>query len=426
MFIDKAKVTLVAGRGGDGMISFRREKYVPRGGPNGGNGGRGGSIYFVATSNSSTLSDFRYKKVISAPNGENGGIKNMFGKKGSDLFVNVPLGSLVFKEPEHIVIADFTHNGQTKLMAKGGRGGRGNAAFRTSVRKAPRIAENGVPGEKIELSIELKLLADVGLVGFPNAGKSTLLNVISNARPEIGDYPFTTLAPELGLVTTKDGRSFVVADLPGLIEGASKGKGLGFEFLQHIERCRIIAIMLDFEAKQDPYEAYQLLLNELNTYNKALGELPRIIIASKFETDEAKEKLAKLKTQVTDEIYPISSLLQEGLEELKYALMNKLEKLPIKEFAKDDGSTENYKIYELTDEKEEEPFTVVKLNDHEYELKGDAISRAYHKYNLSTDEALLHLLKYLRDIGVDEYLDKLNLEDGDLVHLEDFTFEYIK
>ena len=426
MFIDKAKVTLRAGKGGDGKISFRREKYVPRGGPDGGNGGRGGSIYFVATTNMSTLRDFRYKKIISAPNGENGGTNDMYGKKGEAIYINSPVGSVVYLEPEHIMIADFTSDKQTLLMAKGGRGGRGNAAFRTSQRKAPRIAENGIKGEEKTLSIELKLLADVGLVGLPNVGKSTFLNVVSNAKPEIADYPFTTLMPELGLVTAKDGRQFVIADLPGLIEGASLGKGLGIEFLQHIERCRVLAVFLDFENDEKPFETYKLLLNELEAYNPKLLKLPRIIIAAKFEDEEASKKLKELSKLVEENIYPLSSLLHLGIDEILTELANILDATPVVSLISEESDeTASYKVYKEEGEVEP-PFIVTKISDHEYRITGKKVLERYYRYNLSSDEALLHLLAYLREIGVDDYLDNLGLEDGDLVYLEDFTFEYYR
>ena len=427
MFIDKANVELQAGDGGNGMISFRREKYVPFGGPNGGNGGRGGSIYFRATTNVSTLSNFRFNKVLKAENGVNGGSKNSFGRKGEDLIVEVPVGTLVYLTDTNKLLADLDEVGKEVLLAKGGRGGRGNAAFRTSTRKAPRIAENGEKGEKHRLTLELKLLADVGFVGMPNVGKSTLLSVISNAKPEIADYPFTTLTPQLGVTITKDRRSFVVADLPGLIEGASQGKGLGIQFLQHIERCRLLALVLDFESDSDPVKDYELLQDELKAYGYHLIERAQIVIATKFETEHSKKKLAKFNKKYPDiKVNPISSLLHEGIDELVYALADQLEKIPPVSFIPLEEE-ETYKIYKASEMEKEEPiFKVIRLSEHEYRIVGEKVVAQYHRLNLSTDEALLSLLKFLRNIGVDDELERLGLEDGDRVFLEDFEFEYIR
>lgn len=426
MFIDSAKIEVRAGNGGDGAISFRREKYIAKGGPNGGNGGRGGSIYFVASNNTSTLSDFRYTKVLKALSGANGGIKNMFGRAAEDVDIKVPVGTLVYLEPEHILIADFNKEGERKLIAKGGRGGRGNASFKSSINRVPRIAENGVPGEKFTLHLELKLLADVGFVGLPNAGKSTLLSVISEARPEIADYPFTTLTPQLGVVDLKDGRSFVVADLPGLIEGASIGKGLGLRFLKHVERCRLIVMVIDFSGGEDPSYAYKTLKKELTTYGFNLKTRPILVAATKIEDKESRSNVAKFKRNHRKvEVMPISSLLSEGIDALLYKTSDILQ--ATNEFALIEKTVEGSKtavIYDAYKDKSLNAFTIVREKSNFYRISGEAVIHRYYQYNLSTDEAMLRLLKYLREIGVEDELEKMGAIDGDTVALEDFEFTY--
>ena len=292
-FIDKAKIYVEAGSGGDGVVAFRREAHVPRGGPAGGDGGRGGSIIFEATTSLSTLLDIRFKREYRARNGANGMAKKMAGASGQDMIVKVPVGTMLINEDTGMTIADLTTDKQRVVLAKGGRGGRGNARFATSRNPAPTICERGEPGESFNVICELKLLADVGLVGFPSVGKSTLLSVVSRARPEIADYHFTTIVPNLGVVQAKDGRSFVMADLPGLIEGASQGKGLGHQFLRHIERCRVIVHVIDMGASEgrDPIEDYRIINDELAEYKYRLLERPQIIIANKMDMEGAQENL---------------------------------------------------------------------------------------------------------------------------------------
>lgn len=426
MFIDSAKLEVKAGNGGNGAVSFRREKYVPYGGPNGGNGGRGGSIFFVASTNISTLADFRYNKTIKAPNGENGGIKNMFGAAAEDVYINVPVGTLVYLEPEHLLIADFKEIGETKLIAKGGRGGRGNVSFKSSTNRVPKIAENGIQGEKYSLSLELKLLADVGFVGLPNAGKSTLLCVISDARPEIGDYPFTTLTPQLGVVYLKDGRSFVTADLPGLIKGASQGKGLGLRFLKHIERCRVIVMVIDFSGPNDPYEDYQVLKHELTEYGFNLTTRPIIIAASKVEDDEAITRLKAFRKRVRKhKTIGISSILHEGIDELLFKVADTLQVTPeVNLVAAENELSPSEIIYDARKDESLKPFVIEREQSGVYRIKGLEVENRYRQYSLNTDEAVLRLLSYLREIGVEKELERLGAKDGDKVILLDFEFTY--
>ena len=292
MFIDRAVIEVRSGKGGDGAIAFRREKYVPKGGPAGGNGGRGASIFLRANKRVNTLFNFRHSKCFIGEDGEKGGIKNQYGKNSEDIYIDVPVGTVVYEELNHRFIGDLSTDGLVLRVAKGGRGGRGNTCFKSSTNRVPRIAENGEPGEQKRLILELKLLADVGLVGFPSVGKSTLLSVVSSAKPEIADYPFTTIIPNLGVVTVKDGRSFVLADLPGIIEGAHQGKGLGLQFLRHIERCRVIVHVIDMgESGRNPVEDYKIIQNELNEYGFGLNKRPVIVVGSKMDEDGAEERL---------------------------------------------------------------------------------------------------------------------------------------
>lgn len=426
MFIDSAKLEIKAGNGGNGAVSFRREKYVPYGGPNGGNGGRGGSIFFVASTNISTLADFRFNKTIKAPNGENGGIKNMFGAAAEDVYINVPVGTLVYLEPEHLLIADFKEVGETKLIAKGGRGGRGNVSFKSSTNRVPKIAENGIQGEKYSLSLELKLLADVGFVGLPNAGKSTLLSVISDARPEIGDYPFTTLTPQLGVVYLKDGRSFVAADLPGLIKGASQGKGLGLRFLKHIERCRVIVMVIDFSGPNDPYDDYQVLKHELTEYGFNLTTRPIIIAASKVEDEDATTRLKAFRKRVRKhKTIGISSILHEGIDDLLYKVADTLQVTPeVNLIAAENELSPSEIIYDARKDESLKPFVIEREQSGVFRIKGLEVENRYRQYSLTTDEAILRLLSYLREIGVEKELERLGAKDGDKVILLDFEFTY--
>ncbi len=425
MFIDRAVIEVRSGKGGDGAIAFLREKYVPKGGPAGGNGGRGASIFLRANSKINTLLNFRHSKTFIGNDGEKGGIKNQFGKYAEDVTIDVPVGTVIFEEEGHKFLGDLNEDGKIIRVAKGGRGGRGNSAFRSPTNRTPKIAENGEPGERKRLILELKLLADVGLVGFPSVGKSTLLSVVSSAKPEIADYPFTTIVPNLGVVKTKDGRSFVMADLPGLIEGAHQGKGLGLQFLRHIERCRVIIHVIDFgESGRDPIEDYKVINNELKSYGFGLDKRPCILVGSKMDEEGAEEKLKAFKKKVKQEIIPISALTDEGIEEVLYKVADLLDKTPAFPLYDEAEEELDTKLYELPEEEKE--FTIEKVSSHEYRILGDKIIKFYKMTNITTDEGMMVLMTKLRKLKVDDELEKLGADDGDIVYLDDFQFEYYR
>jgi GTP-binding protein len=425
MFIDRAKIEVRAGNGGDGSIAFLKEKYVAFGGPSGGNGGRGGSIIFVAQKGVTTLINFRFSKVIAAEDGGKGLGKNMYGRSAKDITVPVPIGTVVYEEPEHKLIADLAKDNDTVIVAKGGRGGRGNACFKSSVNRTPKIAENGVPGQHKKLILELKLLADVGLVGFPSVGKSTLLSVISNARPEIGDYDFTTLFPNLGVVELPGIEPFVVADLPGLIEGAHLGKGLGLNFLRHLERCRVIVHLVDMGSTRDPYKDFIDINNEIKSYNVGLTKRPMIVAASKMDEVNAEVRLAEFRKKLGSsvEVFPISALIHSGVTDLFYRVYQLLQLTPSMPLY-DESEEERFKVYDGHDI-DATLFEITKKNDHTFVITGERIERAYHLINITTDEGVMRLLAYLRKVNIEERLHALGAKDGDTVMLCDFTFEYI-
>ena len=422
MFIDKAKLTIKSGKGGDGAIAFHHEKFVERGGPSGGNGGRGGSIYFVASNNSSTLINYRHARKVVAKDGEKGMAKKMYGSKSDDIYLEVPVGTVIFQEPEHIFLADMDVEGKVYLAAKGGRGGRGNACFATSRNRCPRVAENGLPGIEKVLTLELKLLADVGLVGLPSVGKSTLLSVVSNAKPEIADYPFTTIIPNLGIVKVDD-NSFVLADLPGLIEGASVGKGLGLTFLRHIERCKVLIHVLDIE-HENPLDDFKKINNELAQYGFNLIKRPMLVAINKVEDDESFLKANKIKEELVKdgyEVFFISSILHENINELMKRTYEVLQTAP--SFPLYENNKEEVKVYNAYEEAKKE-YEVVRTGPHAYQIRGEKIERTYSLINLSTDEGISKLLSILRNLGVDDTLKEMGLVDGDIVTLCDFEFEY--
>lgn len=422
ILIDHAVVEVRSGKGGDGAIAFRREKYIPKGGPAGGNGGRGASIIFKASPHLNTLYNFRHSKVFIGPDGEKGGIKNQFGKNSEDVIVEVPIGTVVYLEDGHKFLGDLSVEGKTLMVAKGGRGGRGNTCFKSSTNRVPRIAENGEPGERHRLILELKLLADVGLVGLPSVGKSTLLSLVSNARPEIADYPFTTISPNLGLVSIGD-YSFVMADLPGLIEGAHTGKGLGLDFLKHVERCRVIVHVVEMgDNGRDPYEDYLTINNELKEYGFGLDNRPMIVCASKMDEEGADDRLKAFKKKIKVEVYPISAYNDEGLKPLLYACKSILEKTPQFPLYDEQEKDIDTKVYTL--EEEEKEFYIVREKAHLWRITGDKIIKYYRMTNITTDEGLMKLLAHLRHIGVDDELEKLGAKDGDEVMLDDFIFDY--
>ena len=431
--IETAKISVKAGRGGDGMVAFRREKYVANGGPWGGDGGRGGDVTFVVNEGLRTLMDFRYNRHFKAKAGEKGMTKGMHGRGAENLYVSVPQGTTVRDAQTGKVIADLVKNGQEFIVAHGGRGGRGNIRFATPRNPAPEISENGEPGEERELALELKILADVGLVGFPSVGKSTLLSVITAAKPKIGAYHFTTIVPNLGMVRTKSGDSFAVADLPGLIEGASQGVGLGTQFLRHIERTRVILHVIDMSASEgrDPYEDYLAINKELETYNLRLLERPQIIVANKMDMPQAAENLEQFKEKLDTnygefddkpQIFPISGIAHQGLDALLDATAQLLDQ------------TDDFLLYDESDmqeeayygfEEEEKAFDISRADDAAWVLSGEKLEKLFVMTNMERDEAIMKFSRQLRGMGVDQALRERGAKDGDIVRIGKFEFEFV-
>ena len=419
MFVDEVVLKVKAGDGGNGCTSFRREKYVPMGGPNGGNGGKGSSIIFKVDKGLHTLLDLKYQKEIKGKKGENGKGSNKFGAQAEDIYVKVPLGTVIKDTDTGLILADLTKENDEVIVAKGGRGGRGNAAFKTHANTAPNFSENGEPGEEKTLKIELKMLADVGLVGLPSVGKSTFLSKISAAKPKIGAYHFTTLSPNLGMVKTKDNRSYVVADLPGLIEGASEGVGLGDKFLRHIERTRIIVHIVDMSGIEgDPYDNYLVIRNELNNYSEKLTKKEEIIVANKMDMPESEENLKEFKKKVKQDVYEISAINNMGIDDLLIVIANKLDEISSEDLYTED-EIESHILYKF---KEEQPFTITKEDDV-YVIHSERIEKLF-KMTKFTDEGVRRFSNKLRRMGVDEELRKLGIEEGDLVRIDNYEFEY--
>ncbi len=421
MFVDEAIVELFAGDGGNGCKAFRREKGVPLGGPFGGNGGKGSSIIFKVDNGLNTLVDFRYKRIIKGSNGENGLGKGMNGKNAEDIVIMVPPGTVITDLHTKLIVADLIKEGDQAVIVEGGRGGRGNIAFATKNNPAPDFAENGEPGEYRKIKLELKLIADVGLVGLPSVGKSTIISRVSSSKPKIADYPFTTLKPNLGVVKVEDGRSFVLADLPGLIEGASLGHGLGDQFLKHIERTRIIAHIIDMGGYtgRDPYKDYEIINNELKAFNEKILEKPQIIIANKMDMINAEENLKKFKEQVDLPVYKVSAVTGYGLRQVMAKLADMLDEIP-KNNLYEEEKFESHVIYKF---KEEKPFTITKENDA-WVIKGKQIEKLLRMSRFDTNEAILRFAAKLRKLGIDDELRKLGAEDGDTVKILDYEFEF--
>ncbi|EAC4952991.1 GTPase ObgE [Listeria monocytogenes] len=428
MFVDQVKIYVKAGNGGDGMVAFRREKFVPNGGPAGGDGGKGADVVFVVDEGLRTLVDFRFKRIFKAEHGEHGMSKSMHGRGAEDLVVKVPQGTIVKDIDTGEIIADLVAHGQRAVIAKAGRGGRGNKRFATPANPAPELSENGEPGQERNVQLELKVLADVGLVGFPSVGKSTLLSVVSAARPKIAAYHFTTIVPNLGMVDAGDGRSFVMADLPGLIEGASQGVGLGHQFLRHIERTRVIVHVIDMSGSEGhvPYEDYMAINNELEQYNLRLMERPQIIVANKMDMPDAEENLNEFKTKIAEDIpvFPISAVTKTGLRELLLAIADKLEttpEFPLNEILEqEDEDTVLYKYVA-----EEPDFEISREPDGTFVLSGAKIERLFTMTNFERDASISRFARQLRAMGVDEALRKRGAKDGDIVRLLDYEFEFM-
>ena len=419
MFVDEVVISVKAGNGGDGCTSFRREKYVPMGGPDGGNGGRGSSIIFKVDKGLHTLLDLKYQKEIKGKKGENGKGSNKFGKNAEDVIIKVPQGTVVKDIDTNLIIADLTKENDEVVVAKGGRGGRGNTAFKTHSNTAPNFSENGEPGEEKKLKIELKMLADVGLVGLPSVGKSTLLSKISAAKPKIAAYHFTTLLPNLGMVRTKDNRSYVVADLPGLIEGASEGVGLGDKFLRHIERTRIILHIVDMSGIEgDPYENYLTIRKELTNYSEKLANKFEIVVANKMDMESSIENLKEFKKKIDKEVIEISALTNTGIDSLLIKVADKLDEIDKEDLYQDD-EIESHILYKFEEEK---PFTITKEDDV-YVIRSDKIEKLF-KMTKFTDEGIRRFSNKLRRYGVDAELQKMGIEEGDIVRILDYEFEY--
>ena len=422
MFVDEVILELQAGDGGNGCMAFRREKYVEMGGPFGGNGGRGSNIKFVVDEGLNTLIDLKYKKVIKGNKGINGEGKGKHGANAEDVIVRVPAGTVITDLESGLVIADLTDKTDEVIAAYGGRGGRGNIAFATRSNPAPAFAENGEPGEVRKVKVELKLLADVGLVGLPSVGKSTFISKISAAKPKIAAYHFTTLSPNLGVVKTRDNRSFVVADLPGLIEGASLGEGLGDKFLKHIERTRVIAHIIDMSAFEgrDPYEDYVTINKELENFNTKILTKPQIVIANKMDMPDSIENLKKFKEKVGDvEVYPISALTNDGVDKVLIVLADMLDKIE-KEPLYEDEKIESHILYKF---ERENPFTIHKEGDT-WVVLGKEVEKLLRMTRFTTDEAANRFANKLRKMGIDAKLRELGAIDGDTVRILDYEFEY--
>jgi len=426
MFIDEVNILVKSGKGGDGIIAFHREKHVPLGGPSGGDGGNGGSVVFQADEGMSTLLDLKYQKHIYAKPGENGKAKTMKGKDEEDVIIKVPVGTIIYKHDSNEVLADLVSHEQRAVIAKGGKGGRGNRAFATSRNNAPRIQENGEPGIEVYLHIELKLLADVGIIGFPSVGKSTLITILSNSRPKIADYPFTTLIPNLGVVSAPGINSFVLADMPGLIEGASQGAGLGIQFLKHIQRTRVLLHMVDMspESLREPYNDYVIINKELAEYDPELLRRPQIIIASKMDMPGANERLSEFRKHLGSDfdIIPISALTNDNLKDLIYKTSKLLESTPF--FYKNEEVIDDHVEYVFEDNEKE--IIIEKISDDHYIVTGYLVDKLYQQSNMQTDEAVTMFLTKLRKAGLDEELRKAGAKNGDTVEIFDMELEFVE
>ncbi|WP_147803024.1 GTPase ObgE [Alkalicoccus halolimnae] len=426
MFVDKVSIFIKAGDGGNGLVAYRREKYVPNGGPAGGDGGKGADVVFEVDEGLRTLMDFRYKRHFKADSGENGMPKNQHGRSRKGMIVRVPPGTTILDKETGEVVADLTEHKQQAVIARGGRGGRGNSRFATPANPAPEIAENGEPGQVKDIVLELKVLADVGLVGFPSVGKSTLLSVVSAAKPKIADYHFTTLAPNLGVVETDDQRSYVMADLPGLIEGAHSGVGLGHQFLRHIERTRVIVHVIDMSGMEgrDPYEDYLTINQELEEYNMRLMERPQIVVANKMDLPDAETQLEMFKERVGEdvEIYPISAVTKSGLQNLLRAVADKIETTPTFPLYEED--TDQRVVYKYT--KKEAPFTVEQDEDGGFTVTGHEIETMFKMTNFDRYDSVQRFSRKMRKMGIDQALRELGAEDGDTVRILEYEFEFVE
>lgn len=423
MFTDYAKIIIKSGDGGNGAVSFRREKYVAAGGPDGGDGGRGGSIYFIVDPDSNTLVDFRFKKKFKAENGKNGEGARRYGKSGEDLYVKVPIGTLIKDAETGKIIADLSHKGQKELILPGGRGGKGNSHFATSTRQAPRFSQDGEKGIEKEVILELKLLADVGLIGFPNVGKSTFLSKTTSATPKIADYHFTTLEPNLGVVKNDYGESFVIADIPGIIEGASNGTGLGLQFLRHIERTRLLLHVIDVSGIEgrNPVDDFKTINEELKSYSEKLSKRKQIIVANKIDSmqdENLYNDLEKLAKENNIEIFKISAVTGKGISELLKRVSQVLKELPKEELY---DEVEDKKVYTL--QEEQEGYTI-KKEDGIFVVDGPAVDRVMRRVNLEDNESMYYFQKCLDSLGVNQKLKEAGVQEGDTVNICGWELEW--
>lgn len=423
MFIDTAKIMVISGDGGNGSVSFRREKYIPLGGPDGGDGGRGGDVVLIADANMTTLLDFAYKKKYAAERGGNGSGSKCFGKDGETLTIKVPMGTIVRDIETNKIMADLSHDGDKVIIAKGGKGGRGNTRFATSTRQAPNFAEPGMPGEERWVALELKLLADVGLIGFPNVGKSTILSMVTKARPKIANYHFTTLSPNLGVVNVKGIQGFVIADIPGIIEGAAEGVGLGLQFLRHIERTRLLIHVVDISGSEgrDPLDDFMKINEELKKYSVKLWDRPQIIAANKADMlydDETFENFkAKLNELGYKNVFKISAATSQGIEELMKEAARVLSTIPLTELEIDEDE-----LYMP----EEKRFTyTIRQEDRTFIIEGSFVDRLLDSINIYDPDSLRYFHKVLKNKGIMDELMEMGITDGDMVKLNDFEFEFL-
>lgn len=429
MFIDQVKINLKAGDGGNGIVAYRREKYVPLGGPAGGDGGKGASIIFQVDEGLRTLLDFRFQRMFKAEKGENGQTSNMHGRGAKDLVLKVPPGTIVKNAETGEIIADLVLHEQSAVVAKGGRGGRGNSRFASASNPAPDFCENGEPGEELEVSLELKLLADVGLVGYPSVGKSTLLSIVSKAKPKIGAYHFTTIKPNLGVVQTKDNRSFVMADLPGLIEGASEGVGLGHQFLKHVERTRVIIHIIDMGRTdgRDPYEDYVTINKELENYNKKLARRPQIVVANKMDMPNADEYLAEFKEKIGDdvEIIELSAATYQNIDTLLYRAADLLDATKDVDYDIDEEDTAVHRVM-YKHEKSADHFEITRADDGAYVVSGNSIERLFKMTDFTRDASVRRFARQMRTMGIDDALRERGCKNGDIVRIMRGEFEFVE
>lgn len=425
MFVDRVKIHIKGGNGGDGKVSFFRAKYITHGGPDGGDGGKGGNVVFVGDSSMGTLMDFRYKRKFAATNGEGGGKRNCFGKDGEDVVIKVPVGTVIREAESGKVMADITRHGEEKILIYGGKGGKGNQHFATPTRQAPRYAEPGRTAKEYDVILELKLIADVGLIGFPNVGKSTLLSMVTNANPKIANYHFTTLSPNLGVVEGRFGDKFVLADIPGLVEGASEGVGLGHEFLRHVERTKVFIHVVDAAGVEgdDPVENVEKINRELAEYKEELLKRPQVIAANKTDIPGAEENVARLKEVYEAKgykVFPISAATNQGLDEL----LTEVGKI-LREYPEDIVFAEEYEEFDEV-KLDQEPFTIEEVEEGYFVVSGVGVEKMIGYTNIDTEKGFAFFQKYLKEKGIIEALEAKGIQEGDTVHIYDLDFEFWK